>query len=227
MDGRSATVAAVAVALIGIAGFFLLDGVAAGLIVLVAGLLLVVIGLVGWRDREPALAVTTTGTADVGPVALDDGTDPATGAVSAPADAHDGSDLLTGVPLDEATDPDGPAPVAEEAPAPHPIVGEGEAVADPLGRGETDSVLDVEPDAGDAPDRDYAPAPEPMMQALGEASSLDHVHDEPLLGHSELVAHVRDYHHDLAQVGSTIQLRLLHERAHGAPHEPPVNLRTG
>jgi len=194
-------VAAVAVALIGIVGFFLLDGVAAGLIVLVAGLLLVVIGLVGWRDHEPALAVTTaTATADVGH-----------------ADADEPRDLLTGVPLDEATDPDRPAPVADEAPAPHPIVGGGEAVADPLGRGETDSVLDVEPDVGDAPDRDYAPAPEPTMQVLGGASSLDHVHDEPLLGHSDLVAHVRDYHHDLSQVGSTIQLRLLHERDHGAP----------
>jgi hypothetical protein len=64
------------------------------------------------------------------------------------------------------------------------------------------------------------------MQVVDDgATGRDHVHDEPLLGHSDLVAHVRDYHDEIATDGSTIQLRLLHERAHGAPHELPVNLK--
>ena len=61
MDGRSATLATIAVAAIGIVCFFLLDGVAAGVALLVAGVLLVVIGIVGWRERRPTPALATAG----------------------------------------------------------------------------------------------------------------------------------------------------------------------
>jgi hypothetical protein len=193
MDGRSATLAAVAVAAIGIVTFFLLDGVAAAVAVIAAGVLLVVIGIVGWRDRAPASALASTGSSAIA------GVDPVVYLPAEPVSNGQRRDALR----DDA-----------------------EAVADPLGRGETDPVLDREPRGDDAPERDYAPAPEPTTQVVADGTTVDHVHDEPLLGHSDLAAHVRDYHEDLAEVGSTIQLRLLHQRAHGAPHEPPVNLKT-
>src|SRR5829696_8456657 len=71
MDGRSATGAAIAVVVIGIVAFFMLDGVAAGVALLVAGLLLVVIGVVGWQEPQPAAATagTPTSSAD-GPQAM-------------------------------------------------------------------------------------------------------------------------------------------------------------
>jgi hypothetical protein len=99
-----------------------------------------------------------------------------------------------------------------------------EAVADPLGRGETDSVLDVEPGADDAVVDAHATAAadgerEPTMILTG-ASELDHVHDEPLRNHTDLVRHVADYHPGVRSDGSTIQLRLLHEREHGGVVEP-------
>jgi hypothetical protein len=209
MDGRTATGAAIAVALIGVVVFSLLDGLAAGLALLVAGVLLVVIGLVGWRDPRPAEATAGARTMET-TSAVDDGV----------------RDVASGIAIDETDDTEERAePVSEEAPAPQRTVAEVEAVADPLGRGRTDSVLDVDRDDGDAPEA-HRRASEPTMQVVDDgATGLDHVHDEPLLGHSDLVAHVRDYHHEIPTDGSTIQLRLLHERAHGAPHELPVNLK--
>jgi hypothetical protein len=135
-------------------------------------------------------------------------------------------DVASGIAIGETDDTEEPSqPVSEEAPAPQRTVAEVEAVADPLGRGRTDSVLDVGRDNADAPEA-HGRVSEPTMQVVDEgATGLDHVHDEPLLGHSDLVAHVRDYHDEIATDGSTIQLRLLHERAHGAPHELPVNLK--
>ena len=53
----------------------------------------------------------------------------------------------------------------------------------------------------------------PSDPAQDEADS-EHSHDQPMLGHSELVSHIRDYHEHVPFDGSTIQLRLLHERAH-------------
>jgi len=41
-----------------------------------------------------------------------------------------------------------------------------------------------------------------------------HEHEQPLLGYSELVSHLRDSHPGAPFDGSTIQLRLLHERTH-------------
>jgi len=66
----------------------------------------------------------------------------------------------------------------------------------------------------------WAPGGEP--EALEQAASdpaqdeadSEHSHDQPMLGHSELVSHIRDYHEHVPFDGSTIQLRLLHERAH-------------
>jgi hypothetical protein len=129
-------------------------------------------------------------------------------------------DLLSGSEEDDAGSP--PEPVSEEIPAPHPYVGGVEAVADPLGRRETDSTLDLERAADDAEvDVPATPGPdaEPTMILTG-ASDLDHVHDEPLRNHTDLVRHVADYHPGVPTDGSTIQLRLLHEREHGVVAEP-------
>lgn len=52
MDGRSATVGAIAVAVAGLVGYVVLDGVAGGLALFVAGLVVVAIGLLGWQDRR-------------------------------------------------------------------------------------------------------------------------------------------------------------------------------
>ena len=60
-------------------------------------------------------------------------------------------------------------------------------------------------------------AARPVEEAVAEVEDLGdaaHRHDQPMLGHSELVSHIRDYHEDVPFDGSTIQLRLLHERAH-------------
>ena len=199
MDGRSATLATLAVAAIGFVCFILLDGVAAGATLLVAGALLVVIGVVGWQERRATPSPASGGEAGavgVEPVSV-------------------GEDVIR---LPEA--------VEEEASAPPPRVGEMGAVAEPFGRRQTHAVVDIPP-AEETTSPGYAPRPDPTMQVVGTGTRLDHVHDEPLLGHSDLVAHIRDDHEDLAQGGSTIQLRLLHERAHGAPNEPPVNLKIG
>jgi hypothetical protein len=237
MDGRSATGAAIGVALIAIVAFFLLDGVAAGLVLLVAGVLLVVIGVVGWQERQPAAATAGASTSLVGeeaqPMHAEAVPDPSSEDARATApwphlsdDEDETRDTASRVPVDGTDGDDAPEPVSEEAPSPQRQVAEVEAVADPLGRGRTDSVLDVDPGDGDTIETGE-PEPEPTMQIVDEdGSELDHVHDEPLLGHSDLVAHVRDYHGEIATDGSTIQLRLLHERAHGAPHELPVNLKT-
>jgi hypothetical protein len=238
MDGRSATGAAIAVCLIGIVAFVILDGAAAGLALLVAGVLLVVIGAVGWQEGQVAAATSGGPTSlvreEAQPMLAEAVPDPSGEDRPAEApwphlrdEADETRDATGAIPLEEIDDPDhAPEPVSEEAPAPQRQVAEVEAVADPLGRGRTDSVLDVDRDDGDAFEGDR-PEPEPTMQAVyDDASGLDHVHDEPLLGHSDLVAHVRDYHAGIPTDGSTIQLRLLHERAHGAPHELPVNLKT-
>jgi hypothetical protein len=269
MDGRSATFAALGVAIAGIVAFFLLDGVIAGLVLFVAGVLLVVIGIFGWQDRTPAVATATGGSTgvinepatsdtasgesvpheDMGADLADRADWDGGGTPSRSDDGHDDTpvdsdlDAVSGVPLgDDRGDGADPraaeearvgedTPVGEEVPTPHPAVGVTEAVSDPLGRGGTDSVLGAEPPAGpDAtnraePDASDEPPPAPTMQVAEDTDDVDHVHDQPLLGHSDLVSHVRDYHEDIATDGSTIQLRLLHERAHGAPHEMPPTVR--
>jgi predicted lipid-binding transport protein (Tim44 family) len=55
VDGRAAIVGAIAVAAVGLLAYLVLGGVAGGLALFVAGLLIVAIGLLGWQDRrEPA-----------------------------------------------------------------------------------------------------------------------------------------------------------------------------
>jgi hypothetical protein len=241
MDGRTATGVAIAVTLIGIAAFFVLDGVAAGIALLLAGVLLVVIGVVGWQERAPvgatAGAPTAAATSSVAhePRAMHAEAVPDPSVEDGPRsawwshvaeDADETRDVASGIPADETQATDGTAePVSEDAPAPQRQVAEVEAVADPLGRRRTNSVLDADRAEGATSGTDR-PEPEPTMQVLDDASGLDHVHDEPVLGHSDLVAHVRDHHAEIPTDGSTIQLRLLHERAHGAPHELPVDLKT-
>ena len=156
MDGRAATIAALAVALIGIVAFLLLEGMASGLALLAAGVLLVLIGVFGWQ--APRTAVVTAGG---GALAVD---------------------------LAEA----GPSDVLADAPM------HGEPLAD---RGSADTAR-----MGDEPTVAFAPVPD----------VADHVHDQPIRNHSDLAAHVRDRHDGVSTTGSTIQLRLLHEREHGA-----------
>jgi hypothetical protein len=52
VDRRAATVGAIAVAVLGLLAFAVLDGVAAGFALFVSGLLVVAIGLLGWQDRH-------------------------------------------------------------------------------------------------------------------------------------------------------------------------------
>jgi hypothetical protein len=83
MDGRSAIVVAIAVAVaaLGLLGYVALEGVAAGLALFVAGLLLVAIGLLGWQDRrEPSRG------AGKAPVAVPEGIPPGG---EGPDHAHD------------------------------------------------------------------------------------------------------------------------------------------
>lgn len=54
MQTRSATTAAVAVAVLGLIGYLLFDGVASGLALFVAGLVLVAVGVWGWQNDEAA-----------------------------------------------------------------------------------------------------------------------------------------------------------------------------
>jgi hypothetical protein len=202
---REATAAAIGVALIAIGAFVVLDGTAAAIALLVSGLVLVLIGVFGWQD-SPALAS--------GGVAETDG--PTQDAAPGPEEqtlttqAH-GVDAVSGVPRDER---DEPRPVSEEVPAPHPLVGEAEAVADPLGRGRSDGVLDDGAAPADETDQgDPSPEPTVLVGSAGEG----HSHDRPILTHGDLVTHVRDHHPDVPTDGSTIQLRLLHEREHPPP----------
>lgn len=73
MDGRSATVGAIVVAAVGLVAYLVLEGVAAGLALFLAGLLVVAIGLLGWQDRrevtsdESATRAVSSGAAAEGP----------------------------------------------------------------------------------------------------------------------------------------------------------------
>ena len=230
MDGRSATLAALGIAIAAIVSFFVLDGVTAGLVLFVAGVLLVVIGIFGWQDRAPAVATASAARAAAAAAAL--------GGAAMPDDVDDAVeesvDELDAAERDRAdaafSTAEDDRPFMEEATAPHPAVGVTEAVTDPLGM--AGAQPDPDPELGEVPDvgdrRSSEPddeAPPAMMQVVEGDDTADHVHDQPLLGHSDLVAHARDYHPAIATDGSTIQLRLLHERAHGAPHETPPTLR--
>ena len=49
-----------------------------------------------------------------------------------------------------------------------------------------------------------------------ETPGAGHRHGVPLVNHSDLVTHLRREHPDLESSGSTIQMRILHERAHAS-----------
>jgi hypothetical protein len=158
MDGRTATLAAVAVAAVGLLTFAAMDGVGAGVALVVAGVALVIIGLVGWRERV--------------------------GATSASALAIES------------------APVGLEPPA----------------------SMDAPPVEPTVVDLAAASSATSTIRPTGDGD-VDHAHDEPLHTHRDLVRHLGDSHPGLRTDGSTIQVRLLHEREHGAPHELPPTLR--
>ncbi|MGH2590741.1 MAG: hypothetical protein ACRDGW_08090, partial [Actinomycetota bacterium] len=81
MDRRAATIGAIAVAVLGLLAFAVLDGVAAGFALFVSGLLVVAIGLLGWQDRrEPSRG------AGKAPVAVPEGIPPGG---EGPDHAHD------------------------------------------------------------------------------------------------------------------------------------------
>jgi hypothetical protein len=174
MDGRTATLAAIAVAPVGLITFLAMDGAGAGVALVVAGFALVLIGLVGWRGRSPAVASSALA-ADA--VAMD--LEPT--APSATTAGGRGRQELAAAPRPTGSEEAGPA---------------------------------IIPDA-------VGPA---ATRSTG-FGALDHGHDQPLRTHADLVRHLIDDHPGIRTYGSTIQVRLLHEREHGAPHELPPTLR--
>jgi len=70
-----------------------------------------------------------------------------------------------------------------------------------------------------------APEPEAQVEAASGARSasepepaappgIGHEHERPVANHSDLLAHVRAEHTGISTSGSTIQMRIMHERAH-------------
>jgi len=174
MDGRTATLAAIAVAAVGLITFVAMDGAGAGVALVVAGCALVLIGVVGWRRRSPVVASSALA-ADTIPMDLEPA---AAGLTTAGRRTSD-----------------------ELAASPRPV---GSEEAEPA----------ILPDAvGSA-----------AIPSTG-FGALDHAHDQPLRTHADLVRHLIDDHPGTRTDGSTIQVRLLHEREHGAPHELPPTLR--
>ena len=57
------------------------------------------------------------------------------------------------------------------------------------------------------------PAPAAEVE---EPPDTGHRHALPLVNHSDLVTHLRREHPDLESSGSTIQMRILHERSHAS-----------
>ncbi len=57
-------------------------------------------------------------------------------------------------------------------------------------------------------------APPEGPEAEEPPAGTGHTHAVPVVSHSDLVTHMRSEHPDLEAGGSTIQMRLLHERAH-------------
>jgi len=131
----------------------------------------------------------------------------------------------------------GPSPGPELEPEP---VGPAEASTRPDARRVFAAVASV----GRAPEEETAREPEqpapapaeaeqptdtvPATEELGTAEETTpaaeveeppdtgHRHSLPLVNHSDLVTHLRREHLDLESSGSTIQMRILHERAHAS-----------
>jgi len=186
------------IVLVGIGGYSSLEGVWKGLSLVAAGIALVLLGLS--LERKPRVAAETVGeVAGEGSSADLDVTVPM--AAVAVEDA-------------EATAPLTPIQIPEaEASESEPEVAAPDESAVPEAASETETAL-VEEDwssTSAAEEAEPPPAEEAEGQAVDETA---HRHDQPMLGHSELVSHIRDYHEGVPFDGSTIQLRLLHERAH-------------
>lgn len=203
MEGWRAGLMGFGIVLIGLGGYSSLDGVWKGLSLVAAGIALVLLGLS--LERKPRAAAAAAGDAEGEASAVDDQDVTVPMAAVAVEEAEPTVPIaLTGSDAAEARAPEpelvagvetSEAPEVEAAPA----VDEAEPVDEPA--------LDVSEEAA------------PRAAAVDETEDVAdddtaHFHDQPMLGHSELVSHIRDYHESVPFDGSTIQLRLLHERAH-------------
>lgn len=188
MENWRAGLIGVGIVLIGIGGYSSLDGVWKGLSLVAAGIALVLLGLSLERRPRPAVAASTAGEGSAGTSVDDlDATAPMTAV--AVEEAEPTAPILRTEPEPEPEPETEPGPefaMAEEAPPPLSEMAEVQGVA--------------------------VSANGPVPSDLGDERA--HEHDQPMLGHSELVSHIRDYHEGVPFDGSTIQLRLLHERKH-------------
>lgn len=192
MEGWRAGLMGVGIVLIGAGGYSSLDGVWKGFSLVAAGIALVLLGLS--VERKPKAAAAT----------------PDEIATEASAD-----DLHVTVPM-AAVAADVVEPTAPLEPAGTGSEEGGSTELEPAAVASAAEVSEAEAsgDAGVEPPAE-AIAEEPSSEApAGADDETAHAHDQPMLGHSELVSHIRDYHEGVPFDGSTIQLRLLHERAH-------------
>jgi len=138
----------------------------------------------------------------------------------------------------------GPSSEPELEPEPEPVAPEPVAPAEASTRPDARRVFAAVASVGRAPEEETAREPEqpapapaeaeqptdtvPATEGLGTAEETTpaaeveeppdtgHRHSLPLVNHSDLVTHLRREHLDLESSGSTIQMRILHERAHAS-----------
>ena len=197
------------IVLVGIGGYSSLEGVWKGLSLVAAGIALVLLGLS--LERKPRVAAETVG--EIAGEASDELD------VTVPMTAVAVEDAEATVPLKpiqvseaEASEPE-PEAAGPEVSEPEPEVAAPDESAVPEAASETEAALVEEEGSSTsaAAEAELPPSEEAEREAVDETV---HRHDQPMLGHSELVSHIRDYHEGVPFDGSTIQLRLLHERAH-------------
>lgn len=106
-----------------------------------------------------------------------------------------------------------PTVVPEVMPAePAPVEPEPSAVAEAPSTPVTSA---TSPEAADEPGPSSTTAPPAAPTAEAEAAaSQGHTHALPIVNHSDLITHLRREHPDLGSGGSTIQMRVVHERSH-------------
>jgi hypothetical protein len=90
------------------------------------------------------------------------------------------------------------------------IIGTGSLVASVERAPEPESA----PEAAPEPEAAAQAAPPEAPQTEEPPAGAGHTHTVPVVSHSDLVTHIRSEHPGLESGGSTIQMRLLHERAH-------------
>ena len=202
MENWRAGLIGVGIVLIGLGGYSSLDGVWKGLSLVAAGIALVLLGLS--LERTPHAASVGAGEAEVRAEA-DTSVDDID--VTVPMAAVAVAEAESTVPIARASS----AADAEVEPEPEPA---GSVEPEPgAGRAEQPARSEPPPLASKVEAADD-PAPAVQEDALAADDGSVHRHEQPMLGHSELVSHIRDYHEGVPFDGSTIQLRLLHERAH-------------